>query len=149
VRIDQNSRCPLRAALHRLIAATLAVSLWPLVIYAMERLPGYMWGARDLIDDHDLWAEIWFFWILGVCDILFICVARYFIGKLQIKYDKLLSYIIIYCIFVAFFIFGENYLDSKSVFSALYGGLVPLSIVIIYDLIYGVSSNLLARLRCE
>lgn len=149
MRIEQIRKCHLRAAFQRLTAAALAVALWPYLIDFLATLIEYLSGTDSFDDADEFWSSVWFFRFFGACSILLAWIVRSAINTLHIKHVKLLSYIAIYCLFVALFYKDEKYSDYESVISALHGGLLPLSMIILCDLLYGMLATALSRLRSE
>ena len=133
-------------ALHRLIAATLAVGLWPYLVSGLGRFIEYLNGIPTYQGPDDFWPAVWYFRSFAACSIILVWAVRWVTNRLFVKYEIISSYILVYASFVAIFFAGEKYSDFASVTSALHGGLLPISMIFIYDLFYCVATKVLSRL---
>jgi hypothetical protein len=137
------------SALHKLIAATLAVWLWPYLVDGLVLLVEYFDDAPSYQGPDDFWPVVRYFRLFCACSIVLAWIARWAINKFHAKRAVILSYTSIYALFVTIFFTGEKYSDIEAFGSALHAGLIPLSMIFSYDIFYGVLAKALSRLRSE
>jgi hypothetical protein len=136
----------LKSALHKLIAAALAVGLWPYFLVGLAEIVAYLNSAPNYEGPDDFWPEVRYFRLFVVCSVILAWVTRSIFDKLRVKRVILTSYIGIYILFVMLLSSDQQYLGYERLMSGLYGGLFPISMIFVYDLIHRISDHVLLGL---